>query len=828
MRNSKFLERVRINTALSAVYDYPLMILEAPMGYGKTTAVKKFIDAEKLKPFWFTFSDLSNSEVAFWNKFTDEIIKIDAQAGLVLKSLGFPADAPQMEKVLLTLTNLVFEEKFFVVLDDYQLARDIRLNKLLLRLAQEELDDFHILLIARDTTNIDFVELLSKGLCHIISRQQLKFTEPEIRGYCRMMKNGITDGDLNKICEYTDGWISFIYIILLGLENGIPVGMNTTIEELVEKALFAPCDKQTQDFLLMISVMEDFTAKQAEFVTKNKNAQLLLKQLNRENAFVFYDEKTKTYKIHNVLLDYLRLKQNFSVEETCCLYSRLGDWYLEKQEFQTAYGYFYRAGQTERILAHLNNPQNIRSKLNTFAGVDEMFDSTSREMLLQYPVAYLLHIFYSIIQGKENAVLGWAERLDELQQHYEKLDGIAENYRNRILGETLIVRKFTVFNQFSQMTASDKEVVRLLNGQNSYITLREHLYTFGSPHYLYIYYRNIGSFKELADMLAGYVGYAEFSNGCGTGCDFLAKAEYALETGDFDNVERNSLQAIARAETMSQTCIIICAKFNLLRLRVVQGRFTEALELLKEMQRDAEKMNAQLFNIMADLCKGYIFASICQPERIPSWLQIGDMTAFNYYHHEIAYTHLVYGKTVMASKKYTKLEALTGQFKKYFSLFNNQLGFIHNQIFEAVAKCNLYGTSTGAAVLEAALNEARADQLVMPFVESAPHIMGMLQLIVQNNTGDEYVNRILVLGRKYERMIQSLSYHPVLLSQREISILELASEGLSRKEMAARLCISEETAKTHFKNIYQKLGVSSKVSAIKIAQDRGYLGAAEM
>lgn len=828
MISTKLLNRARINTALSVVYDYPLTILESPMGYGKTTAVKNFVEAEKLKPFWFAFPDLKNSEVVFWNKFTGEIANIDAKAGLALNSLGIPGDAPQMEKVLSTLAGVPFGECFLMVLDDYHLAHNIRLNKLLLQLVQEELDGLHILLVTRDTSDIDFVELLSKGLCFIISRQHLKFTEPEIQDYCRLMYDKISDSDLRKISEYTDGWISFIYIILLGLENGVPVGMSTTIEEMVENALFAPYDSQTQDFLLKLSVMEDFTANQADFVTENENARLILKKLRKENAFVFYDEKSKTYKIHSILLDYLRLKQDFSAEESRGLYGRLGDWYLEKQEFQTAYGYLNRSGQTERILSHLNNPQNMQNVLLKFAGADEMFNSTPQDILFQYPLAYLLHIFHSMLLGKQNAVLGWKERLVELQRYYEKLDGIDENYRNRILGETLIVRKFTYFNHLPEMLASDKEIIRLLNGQNSCIVLRGYAFTLGSPQYLYIYFRDTGSFKELSGMIAEYAGLIKFLNGCGTGGDSLALAEYALETGDFDNVERNSLQAIAKAETMSQTSIIICARFCMMRLRIVQGRLTEALELLEQLRRDAERINYPLYNTAVDLCIGYIFASICQPERIPSWLQIGDMAAASFYYQGMTYNYLVYGKVIMASKKYAKLEALTGQIKKNFSIYSNQLGFIHNGIFEAAAQCNLYGISTGASVLEAVLNEARIDNLVMPFVESAPHITGMLQLIVQNNPGDEYVDRILSLCRKYEQTIHELSYHPVPLSQREIDILRLAAEGMSRKEIAARLYISAETAKTHFKNIYQKLGVSSKVSAIKIAQNRGYLVTAEM
>lgn len=828
MKRMKLLDRCRIDTVLSAVFDYPLTILEAPMGYGKTTAVKKFIETEKCKPFWFAIPDSENSEEAFWNRFTDEISKINAQAGLALKSLGLPTDAPQMEMVLQTLSDVAFGEKSLMVLDDFQFAQDMRLNKLILRLAQEELDELHILLITRDTTNIDFVELLSKGLCHLISRQHLRFTEPEIQDYCRMMFGSITDGDLKQICEYTDGWISFIYIILLGLENGIPVGMSTTIEEMIERALFAPYDKQMQDFLLKLSVMEAFTAEQAEFVTESENAKLILKKLSRKNAFVFYDERNKTYKIHSVLLDYLRLKQSFSAEEVCGLNSRMGDWHLERQEFQTAYGYWNRVGQTERILSHLNNPQNFRYELMIFAGADEMFDNTPRDMLFKYPIAYLLHIFYSLIQGKKNAVLGWTERLDELQRHFEKLDGVDEAYRNRVLGETLFVRKFTHFNYISKIKALDKEIVRLLNGQNSYMALREYGYTFGSPQYVYIYFRGVGSFKSVSDMLSEYVEYTKFSNGCGTGGDSLALAEYALETGSFDDVEQNSLLAIEKAETMSQTSVVICAKFCLIRLRVVQGRLPEALEQLEQLQREVEALHRSLYNATLDLCRGHIFASICQPERVPAWLQTGDMSAAHFYYQGIAYNYLVYGKTVMASKKYAKLEALTVQFKKQFSLYSNQLGFIHNQIFEAVARCNLRGMSTGTGILETALNEARIDNLVMPFVESAPHILGMMQIIVQNNPDDEYLNRILILCQKYERTIRGMSYHPVPLSQREINILLLAAEGLSRKDMAAQLCISDETAKTHLKNIYQKLGASSKVSAIKIAQGRGYLKTGEL
>ncbi|ATW25803.1 hypothetical protein [Candidatus Formimonas warabiya] len=104
----------------------------------------------------------------------------------------------------------------------------------------------------------------------MISQQQLKFNYHEIRDYCTMMSDMISEDNFRKINEYTDGWISLIYIILMGLEKGIPVGMSSFIDELIEKAMFNAYESQIQNFLLDLSIMNSFTADQALFVTQEK------------------------------------------------------------------------------------------------------------------------------------------------------------------------------------------------------------------------------------------------------------------------------------------------------------------------------------------------------------------------------------------------------------------------------------------------------------------------------------------------------------------------------------------------------------------------------
>jgi two-component system, NarL family, nitrate/nitrite response regulator NarL len=61
------------------------------------------------------------------------------------------------------------------------------------------------------------------------------------------------------------------------------------------------------------------------------------------------------------------------------------------------------------------------------------------------------------------------------------------------------------------------------------------------------------------------------------------------------------------------------------------------------------------------------------------------------------------------------------------------------------------------------------------------------------------------------------------LTAREQEVLELLSVGLSNRRIAARLGISEHTAKFHVAAIYGKLGVSSRTAAVNRALRRGIL-----
>jgi DNA-binding NarL/FixJ family response regulator len=64
---------------------------------------------------------------------------------------------------------------------------------------------------------------------------------------------------------------------------------------------------------------------------------------------------------------------------------------------------------------------------------------------------------------------------------------------------------------------------------------------------------------------------------------------------------------------------------------------------------------------------------------------------------------------------------------------------------------------------------------------------------------------------------------PAIVSPRELEVLELVAAGNTNREIAAHLFISEATVKTHLLNIYAKLGVPDRASAVAEAFRRGLL-----
>lgn len=86
----------------------------------------------------------------------------------------------------------------------------------------------------------------------------------------------------------------------------------------------------------------------------------------------------------------------------------------------------------------------------------------------------------------------------------------------------------------------------------------------------------------------------------------------------------------------------------------------------------------------------------------------------------------------------------------------------------------------------------------------------------------------LYLDPEVASVMGELDFDPEQLSAREREVLLLAAKGLSSKEVASRLFISERTVQTHLASIYDKLGSKNKTEALLLALKYGVVTLEEL
>jgi DNA-binding CsgD family transcriptional regulator len=61
------------------------------------------------------------------------------------------------------------------------------------------------------------------------------------------------------------------------------------------------------------------------------------------------------------------------------------------------------------------------------------------------------------------------------------------------------------------------------------------------------------------------------------------------------------------------------------------------------------------------------------------------------------------------------------------------------------------------------------------------------------------------------------------ITQRELDVLELIAQGMSNREIAEKLFVSENTVKTHSSRVFDKLGAKRRTQAVQLGKEFGLL-----
>ena len=815
------LKRQLIREQLEYAFHYPLTLVIAAMGYGKTVAARDFIEGMQAEHVWLDVESDETPAHIIWESLTRKLAAGKPEIGDRLKTLGFPISAMDRNRVFDLLEEWAYLSNKVLVIDDYHFAKAPELDFLLEKLVRRKIKGLHIMILSRTSPAMNIQDLKLKGYCHQLESSLFELSGADIKQYFRLFGVDISNATAGQVREITEGWITSVYLVCQGyLKTGrLEAGLD--LRELISKTIMAHYSGGERSLLMSLAALDSFTLPQAEYVTGNKAAAEIIQKLSRDSSFIRLDAQSGKYMMHNIFSEYLRGLLETEPDQAAVfdLYRRDGEWQITHGYTLSGLRQLLKARAYDLILEEFEQPDISRRITRMFdpavKDIVNLFEQIPLEVKYRHPIGYITFIDFYLarVDLRQGARL-----LAEIEAYYERDNITPPDLKRQITGEIELVKAFIHFNDLRKTHACCARAHELLDGK-SRIANPDMIFTYGCPSTLFLYHRKAGDLLGLVEFVEqNYSCYEDLSGGCGKGFESLIRAEYCLESGELDQAELHAYKAIYQAETLEQVSMVICASFVLVRISAARGKYGEAKGLLDELAVRVAESNNPIFLDALDLCYGYLGGITNDPLNFAQWLQTGEMKQDIIFYQGLGFNYLVHARYLLLEGNYLKLEAFCGELHRIFSPFNNLLGHLQAYILDAIVKNQLYGPEIAEKALQQALALGRADGIIMPFAEYGQFINTILSAVADREKNDPYLDRLLKAVSHYRSNLEAAGRNEEAvfrLTEREMEILKLLLEGKQNREIAGILFIAEVTVKKAISSIYRKLGVSSRAAAVR-------------
>lgn len=264
---AKEFTRIKLQEAMEEVSDRPLLLIVAPSGYGKSTLVRQYFAKHRDLPYiWVPLQRNEVDETWLWQRICGKTCEWNSELGKRMAQMGLP-QSPQEVAYEIQLIKKYVTYPVYLVLDDYQECKSSAMNRLLEAVARED-TFFHIIMISRNYPDIPYEEMFLKGQCVILNQQNLTLTKEETEEICKNNQIRPEKEELERLYEYTDGWISALYLSLYEYKKNSGFGCFYGVNRLLKTAIFDKLTPQMQEFYMKVSLFEWFDAEGASYVTE--------------------------------------------------------------------------------------------------------------------------------------------------------------------------------------------------------------------------------------------------------------------------------------------------------------------------------------------------------------------------------------------------------------------------------------------------------------------------------------------------------------------------------------------------------------------------------
>lgn len=877
---SKLVSRPWLIQKLDRAVECGFVLISAPAGYGKSTLLSAWLSRSSFPTVWYSLDEGDNDLACFLTYLAVAIGKIAPSVGDVLASALQSTPLPAVETLLTPLVNQLAQAKipFWLVLDDYHLIQNQEVHQTIRFLLEQRPTILHLAIATRADPPLPISRLRARSAMVELRLADLCFSLEEANNFfIHTMGVKISPQDVAVITARTEGWIAGLQMAAISMQNSQDVsglftsftGKNRHVFDYLLEEILGQQSAETRDFLLKTSPLEQFTAPLCDALLSTtegsyqtrRSSSAILEDLERTNLFIIpLDCQRGWYRYHSLFADMLHsYLQQTHPEWIPALHARASDWFEEQGRVAEAIRYALAGDEWDRVLRLLSPNVLALLEQNELSSLSRQLDSKTNGTDSTRPWLTIGRAWLAAYLGQLNST---AQLLDSAEAEARSSPGRAD--QQTLSGHCAAVRAFTAWIEGKRDLAAQaaREALTRLH-PTDYSTRCQSATILGmsqaDPD------ESSRAF-ELALAYAGKIGashVAIFAHGCWAyllyirgrlreaydACHEAVRLAQSAETyqplptlshiygtlsailrewNDMEGCLRYAREAVALAHRWGQADALHFAYTNLGNALFATGNVEGAFDILNQAWEVAHRTSPWFEEItIAQEVEWHVTQE--NLENALQRLSLAHIDVNDCSHMPLTvFMWTIPVQIFLAQRQPVKALAVIGAHLDHLKKRKVDYLLVNILAWQALAYHELGQKSDALTSIQQALTLAAPEGYVNTFALGRGALLPVLYQARAAGIMPEYVDKLLVSiklpGPLVEtREIKGTSPLVDPLSEREMDVLKLLSEGFSDKKIAAALVIARGTVHKHLRNIYDKLEVHSRVEAIFCAHRLGLL-----
>lgn len=435
-KRSRVLQRERVNQILKRSLDYPITILKAGTGYGKSTAILSFLDRQDLPVYWFTISGTDRDPTLFLAKlftaFNQRGLGIGDEA---LRILDMP-DATQKEALIkfLNAISQTIEEDTLFVLDDFHRVGSVPEIMGFMDWMVENLPHkLHLIFATRHHLGFPSINKWRvKGKLLSIDKEELTFTTKEVRQLFSE-HYGITlpVHTIKALLEKTEGWAIGLQMVWQTLQSNPEMDLEQVLKDdspsksalfgyLAEEVL-SGLDPEVQDFLIKTSILSKLDSATCDFLLTVENSDQVLDQLQKTGLFI-EELRPGVFRYHQMFREFLITRLQRNKHLTTELHRKAASYYRAHEYWEEAIFHLLSANDYVQINQVLENIGEKMIADGRQESINYWIHEIPPEFRNDYP--YIIYLLGEVSR--------YLEHFEEALEYYHKAERLYRKQENRL------------------------------------------------------------------------------------------------------------------------------------------------------------------------------------------------------------------------------------------------------------------------------------------------------------------------------------------------------------------------------------------------------------